>query len=323
MHNVSTPWSVAIICSREEIDIVSSCIEAAVSACGTRSAAIDVLVNGNKKLAEEASALYAGSKTQNCIVRVWYIPLGDKAHAWNEYVDKIWQCGSAAFFIDGYVQVRPDAFDTLSKSLSEKRDALAATGVPSSGRSAAKWREQMLAQGGLMGGMHVIAADVMSKLRKRKIRLPLGLYRTDSLIGAILMFSLDPTENAWDVSKVAVSAEATCDIPGLSALTFHNVRAQIKRLVRQAQGDLENSAMQQHLAIERRAPETLPVTNQELVRRWLGNHSAKAFKMFFKRPIRIYAVHKLNARRDWHLASESPILLSPNPGLKLATHVDI
>jgi hypothetical protein len=80
MQNIFPPWSVAIICARETADTLGCCIAAAIAACAGRAATIDVLVNGNRTLADEMQAALA-TKTladQACTLRRWFIPMGDK-----------------------------------------------------------------------------------------------------------------------------------------------------------------------------------------------------------------------------------------------------
>jgi hypothetical protein len=47
---------------------------------------------------------------RNGSLRIWSITVGDKAFAWNEYLHRIWPASAMTFFIDGYAEVRSDAF---------------------------------------------------------------------------------------------------------------------------------------------------------------------------------------------------------------------
>jgi hypothetical protein len=236
--------------------------------------------------------------------------VGDKAHAWNEYVHRIWPSGTTAFYIDGYVEVKPDALSRLDQRLAQSPEALAAAGVPTCGRSAPALRAQLISSGGLHGNMHAIGAEAMAGLRAAGVRLPLGLYRTDSLIGAVLMYKLDPAQYRWDTARIVVEPEATWDVRGMSELSKKNIVGQFKRILRQAQGDLENRAVREHLAIRRDLPQLLPRTGQELVNGWLRDHPREALRMFLKKPARYYAARKLRAGRDWSNAAVAPELVA-------------
>jgi hypothetical protein len=299
MNRPQVDWSVAIIASRENLDALMRCITAVLKACCSHEVIVDVLVNGNPALASQAAPHVQDLDKGNDNVRIWSIPAGDKANAWNEYVHRIWPAGRHAFFVDGYVEVRSDAFRALAEQMESCAGALAATGVPSAGRSAPALREQMLRQGGMHGNMHLIHATAMTQLRDIGFRLPLGLYRTDSLVGAVLMYGLDTVRNRWETSRIAVARDATWDIPSTSAFTMKDVVAQLKRRIRQAQGDLENKALREHMSVLRQPINQLPATSQALVANWLTSKPKEARSMFLKRPLCLYAAHKLRKPRNW------------------------
>jgi len=311
MKTEASSWSVAIIAARESAATLSRAIKAALAACHTHEAVMDVLINGNPDLAQETAAL-AAQGTFPCgsvTLRIWSTPVGDKAHAWNQYVHDIWPGSDVAFFVDGYAEVRPDAFTLLDRGLAAAPDALGATGVPSSGRSAARHREHMLREGGFHGNMHALSGTALDTLRKKGIRLPLGLYRTDSLIGAALLYKLAPETARWDTVRVVVAADATWDVPGLDTLTLKNIVSQIKRTLRQAQGDLENQAVREHLSVRRLPLEQLPATTHELVNRWVSGQRGQAWRMFLRNPFRLQAAYKLRRGRDWSQVEHPPALL--------------
>lgn len=311
MLSQSSKWSIAIFVARETVDTLAAAVRAADAACVGEPAVIEVLVNGNRELALQASKLIEEGALCRLAtaVRVWSIEVGDKAHAWNCYVHCIWQPGQTAFFIDGYVEVKPDALRVMNARFGDIPAPLGVTGVPTSGRSAAALRTQMLSSGGLHGNMHAISAETMAAMRAAGFRLPLGLYRTDSLIGAVLMYKLDPAQYRWDLQCIAVEPAATWDVRSNSEFTLKNIVGQFKRILRQAQGDLENRAVREHLAIKRRLPQELPHTSRELVNLWLAEHGREAMALFAKRPARFYAARKLKAERDWTNAANPPELL--------------
>ncbi len=154
-------WSIAIFTARESIDTLTGSIEAAVQACKDVDVTIDVLVNGNRRLADQAAQLktrYTESRRgsehrANRMLEflVWFVPLGDKAHTWNEYVHRIWKASDNAFFIDGYAVVRQNALGAIEKGLHAHPVSLAATGVPTVGRSASRLRAEMARSGGIHG----------------------------------------------------------------------------------------------------------------------------------------------------------------------------
>lgn len=303
------PRSVAIIASREDVATLKNCIDSVIRACKGKFAVVDILVNGNAGLAQDISTTAFDSPAQ-CQLRVWSIKQGDKAHAWNEYVHRIWPGQGDAFFLDGYVEVEESALDALSATLMASPDALAASGVPSSGRSAARTREQMLREGGFQGNLHVLKQQAMQQLRTSGFHLPLGLYRTDSLTSGLLMFGLDPATHPWDKKHIAVAPEATWTVRGLGRVTYASLVGQWKRMLRQAQGELENRAVREHLAVKGLAPHLIAKTVQALVGKWIAEQPAQARQLFRKNPLCAYAAWRLRAPRDWSAAAVSPLMVA-------------
>jgi len=204
-------------------------------------------------------------------VRVWYLAQRDKANAWNQHIHHIWDGASLTFYVDGYVELDPGAIHQLTHAMLAQPQALAGTGAPSVGRSSKKLRQELLVQGGMHGNFCCIRDSAMLALRQRGIRLPLDLYRTDSTMGAILSFGLDPAQNEWNPLKyIAVAPEATWLNEGKKWWRRADLQASYKRLNWQAQGRLENSAVRCHLAVRQLAPEALPETIAALVIDWVA-----------------------------------------------------
>jgi hypothetical protein len=303
------PWTIAVFTARESVDTVVATLRAAIEAAGARAAPIDVLVNGNPTLAERLhtavtrgnlAAHYAGP------VRIWHIPLADKAHAWNVYVHHLAPRSDTAFFIDGYARVNPDALEHLHKRLHADPKAIAATGVPSTGRSAGKIARQMVSEGGIHGNLFAIEGATVTRLRESGFRLPLGLYRTDGTIGAVLNFNLDPSTHPWDPARTAVVPAAGWSVPRQQWWRPRDLLTQWRRMFRQAQGALENAAVREHLAVQQKRPRDMPRTNPELVLGWLRDNPAKARAVMLRHPLSWLAVRRLRQGRDWSLADEAP-----------------
>ncbi|KQQ87014.1 hypothetical protein [Massilia sp. Leaf139] len=307
MH--AEPRSVAIIASREDVATLKNCIDSVIRACKGKNVAIDILVNGNERLAQDITETPFDNRPP-CQLRFWSIKQGDKAHAWNEYVHRIWPGQGDAFFLDGYVEIEENALDALKRTLTASPEALAASGIPSSGRSAASTRAIMLREGGFQGNLHVLSKQAMQQLRDSGFRLPLGLYRTDSVTSSLLMFRLDPASNVWDKKNIVVAPEATWTVRGLGRLTYKSIVGQWKRILRQAQGELESRAVREHLVVRRHPPHLIATTVQTLVGRWIAEQPAQARQLFRKNPLCAYAAWCLRAPRDWSAAAVSPRMVA-------------
>jgi len=315
MRDLPERWTVVIFTARESAPVLAACVRAALLACRGRRFVIDILVNGNRALAEAGASLLAGldGVGPDDLLRLWHVPLGDKAGAWNHYVHRLWPGADTAFFIDGYVEVAPDALLRLHRALLAAPAALAASGVPTAGRSAGALRRGMLEHGGIHGNLYALPAAAMAAMRDAPFRLPLGLYRTDALIGAALMYRLAPARHLWDNLNIVVDAGATWSVRQAPAWSPGVLREQFRRRLRQAQGALENRAARDHLSVRRLAPALLAATAAELVAAWIAARPAAARRLFLLQPLAWLAARRLRQPRDWSAAQRPPELLATQP----------
>jgi len=312
-QRVNTKWAVAIFSSRESLETLGSSIDAAIAATSATESVIDVIVNGDRCLAERTASYVqalrpAGAATR--LIRLWYVLVGDKGHAWNQYLYDIWPESEVTFFLDGYAQVLPDALGLMWDMLVAEPRALAVSGMPTIGRSAKKVREVMLRDGGIHGTLHALKGVVVAQLRAMNFRLPLGIYRTDPTMGAVLCFGLDPARNDWDITRIAVHPKATWTFQPLNWKSIADLRRHYKRVMRQAQGTLENLAVHDHLAVQRKSPATLPRTTFEMVSSWTSRFPRSALKAFISNPLCFLAARTLRRPHDWSQTRIPPELLA-------------
>lgn len=307
-------WSIGIVACRESPAILKTTIQAALRACRQKRSVIDVLVNGNLGLASVTADYLRtvhSSGNPSAEIRLWYIPLGDKAHTWNLHVHEIGSSDAAVtFYIDGYAEVMPDALELLAAGLASDSRKLGATGVPTTGRSASMIRARMLRDGGLHGNLFALPRSVMHELRDSCFKLPIGLYRTDSVIGAVLSFGLDPRHNEWEPKRILVHPSATWHTPPQSMFEFAAIRGHLRRKVRQARGLLENEAIKQHLAVEQRSPSELPEFADELIVSWTNNSRREAFRLCARNWLCSLALRKARGGRPASVNSLSAELLA-------------
>lgn len=308
-----TAWTVAILSSRETAPRLAATIQAALRAIGGRDAVIDVVVNGNRPLTDAVSPLLQTlplATAPSATVRLWDLALGDKAHAWNSYVHDIWPGGELAFFLDGYVAVRPDAMALVAEGLAGAPHAIAATGMPTVGRSARKIQEKLRREGGTHGNFHALRGETMHRLREAGFRMPLGLYRTDALLNSVLSLNLDPARHGWDPSRVLVHPTATWDFEPLAWHRPADLLAQLRRVLRQQRGELEKQAFGHHLTELRRPPAELAATNAGMIAAWLTALPDGGRGLFRSSPIlRLAARRLIEEQRDWSAAQEPPRLV--------------
>lgn len=308
-HSPDSAWCVAVFASRETPKVLKSTLMA-VQAAIQKPATIDVLVNGNRELAESAKTIIAALTETRSLAkfRLWFIALGDKAHTWNVYLHALWPGDGLAYFIDGYTRPCANSLTLIEQALCANTVALGASGVPTVGHSAGKLRAAQIADRGIHGNLFCLCADTMLRLRAAGFRLPLGLYRTDPLIGAVLKYTLDPRQNTWNPERILVKQEATWLTDKKKWWSYAEIKSQFKRRIRQAQGDLENQAVRHHLSICRRPPQDMPVTIAALIETWLNETPLEAAALL-KNPLRQHALNQLRRPRDWSLAEAPPELM--------------
>lgn len=298
MNTQAPSISIAIFSARETPETLVSTVAAALAASAGMATRCDVIVNGPDGGLARALVrdLQDRRLDEGTTVRVFHIPVADKAYCWNHYVHDLWPGAAFAFFIDGYAQVTPDALASLCRRMSGDPEILGGTGVPTQGRSAGKMRDAMLRDGGIHGNLYAIKGAAMGLMRDLGFRLPLGIYRTDPTVASVINFNLDPARNSWNSRRITVDPGATWTFSTLSVWRPRDIRTYLKRTLRQAQGVLENRAVRQHLAIDKHTPRSLPSSNHELVTGWAAAHAGEARRIFMRQPLVYYAFRKL---RPW------------------------
>jgi hypothetical protein len=302
-------WSVVIIAAREDPQTLCSVIDAALEAARGHPAVVDVLVNGNQDLSLKAASFIASKARRSgpsARIRIWDIPLRDKAHAWNQYVHQIWPGSDCAFFLDGYAQVMPDAFGYLSETLSEWPAALAST----AGYRANDRRQGSPTPGALSGNMHALRGSTVSALRERGIRLPLGYYWVDGLTGGILNYRFDPARHSWSPDNIVRNPQASWTTRQKSPWRIQDLRDQYNRMKRQARGRVENLAVRDHLTVRRDSPANFPATARQLFVDWMRNHPFRMAWFAMKHPLVLDAIWQLRRPQDWSKKDLPPVLVA-------------
>jgi hypothetical protein len=307
MNNVNQyEWAACIISSRENYRTIASTLKATYSACANKSAIIDIVINGNLELTNELKnklGLQDTCDTESAKIRLWFIEESDKANALNQYLHRIWPGSGLTFFVDGYAQPWPDAFQEIDNKLVHNDFALAASAVPTDGNSAKYLRKLMISEGGIHGNLFAIKSETLLKMREIHFNLPKGIYRTDSTIAAAMGFNFDPRINSWNIKeRVIVVPGASWSLPKefkISPLNiFNKIIAFIKRKARQAQGNLENLAVKEHFSILKKKPEDLPETVNMLINNWLKNNKKYSTFYLLSHPLAVYAYVKIKSNHS-------------------------
>lgn len=291
-----TYFSLSIFAYRETSETLTTCINKCIIAAEKTSAisgtkvVINVLINGNQVLFEQmkqkSSAIFDSSLCST--VYFYFFPFGDKANTWNQYFHLIGPNAKFHVFIDGYVFIHCDTFEKIAKEY-ENDEFVAATGIPTIGRSAKTLRAAMLEHGGIHGNLCVFTDSVKNNICEYSFFIPVGLYRTDSLIAAIVNFNFCPKENKWNSKKVRVISSLTWDIEPNNYFSLSFALTHYKRLKRQIQGQFENRAIRDLLAVQKIEIGDLPIDVETLLAGYLKDNPSKFWDKIFS-PLK-YKVH--------------------------------
>jgi glycosyltransferase involved in cell wall biosynthesis len=303
-------WNVAVFC-RNERRSIARCIESIADASRGRRTLITLIVNGSTD--DSATLALGAARRRGIAIAVYTIAHADKANAINQFFYALRGSASYYFFIDAYVKIGPNALAAMEACLATRQDVIAATGVAVNGRTMYRNTQPTLIEGGrLHGQLHALRPDFIARLTARKVRLPIGLYYGDGLIGSMTMHDLDPLHVAWEPKRIGGSPEATYEIPTLSPFRLHDLRRQFQRKVRQMRGRLENLAIRS--IVYGRGYEGLPEFADQMVRSYLAEHG-RPITSLFDRPFQLLALRQLRTTRQPDPGLLEPVLMQTSDSL--------
>jgi hypothetical protein len=304
--SVSVPWdwNVAVFCRNERWSIVR-CIDSIADATHERRTLITLIVNGSGD--DSATLALEAAARRNIPIVVYIIEHGDKSNAINRFLYGLREPAHHYFFIDAYVKIGPNALAAMEACLMTRPDVVAATGVAVNGRTMQQATGPTLTEGHRMHGqLHALRPEFIDRLVARKLRLPIGLYRGDGLIGSMVLHDLDALHNKWVPSRIASDPEATYAIPMLSPFRLRDLQRQFQRNIRQMRGRLENLAIRSIVYVHNY--EGLPEYADDMIATFLTEHGRQDIN-FLDRPFQALALRQIRAARRPDLGQLEPVLM--------------
>ena len=262
--DMAATWCIAVFAHNEAPRIAATLRSIEVAAHGM-AVQVVVLANGCQ---DGTAQVVRGLAAASPHLRVVEIALADKANAWNAYVHGIAATSPEAqpamhVFVDGDVQIAPDALRALAERLAQVPAAHAVGALPTSGRDRHGWSQRMLSQGTLAGGLYALRGSFVACLHQRGIRLPQGLIGEDWLVSLWAGRNLQPIAMDLEGSEYVVFApEAGFAFRSLSPWRPQDYRTYARRLWRYAQRGVQYEMVWQWLRL--RPPESLPPDVQTL-----------------------------------------------------------
>lgn len=263
-------WQVAVFCHNER-ERIAACLSSVAAAIGSHCGLITVISNGSTDGSEAAAQAAAASL--GVPIEVFRIEHADKASAINSFLYQPMLRGDAElyFFVDGYVTVGPTALSATALRLGQCPRAVAASGVAISGRTATRSTQRAVEVGGVMHGQFFcLKPEFVRRMVDQGIRLPVGLYRGDGLLGSMAAHDLDAVGQPWVDGRLIGVADAQFAIDALSPFRPRDLRRQFRRKIRQMRGKLENAAIKK--VIYARGYAALPASADDLIRDFLAEH---------------------------------------------------
>ncbi len=290
-----TEWSVAVF-AYNEAAFLPKCLMALAKAGQGRAMEVTVLLNGSTD-ASPARAM-AGLRAAGLRGSVYLIPHPDKSNAINQFLHAVRPDAETYIFVDAYAAVAPDALSLLADALRRAPSAQGAAAVPSTGRSAAKLRVEMELHGGLHGSLFALRGSFVARLAERGIRLPVGMYRGDGLIGSFLFHDLDALEGGWSRERVVVEPRATWSAPPLKPWRWQDARRQWRRMVQQGRGRLQWPAVRSAIYDRTRPPgeggfAALPALADRKVLEWLASAPEERRPRWWRDPFATLALRQM------------------------------
>lgn len=260
-------WNVAVYCVNEATRL-QGCLDSILDALAGRRALVTVILNGSQdgSLDIARAAVRAGKP-----VEVVQIAAADKANAMNQFYHVLRSPARAYAGVDGYAFVIPGSFQALERRMAADPHALVLACIGVTGRTVPLTTKETVEVGGqLHGQFHALRPSFLDRMVARGIRLPIGLYRGDGLIGSMAAHNLDPIAHPWDNTRLPGIADAKFAIQSLSILKPNDVRRQFRRKVRQMRGIIENAAIKS--IIYKAGYEGLPLDCNDMIRDYLATH---------------------------------------------------
>ena len=295
-------FHILVVCQNEAARI-RGCLASIHQAVGTQQALVTLNLNGSSD-GSEAAAVAAAAEC-GLPLQLYRIHAADKANALNRFIHTQRVRARVYVFVDGYTRITPGSLAGLAAALANNPRAMAATGVCRNGRTMRLATRRTLEQGGVLHGqLHALRPDFLDRMVARGIRLPIGMYWGDGLMGSMAAHNLDAMGEPWDNQRIVGVADAEYEIPQLSVWSPADIRRQLRRKVRQMRGKLQNLALRD--VIYRLGYEGLPAYADDMVRDYLARHRAPAVPLT-DRPFMARALRELGQAVAPDPASLEPI----------------
>ena len=198
-----------------------------------------IMVNGSTDQTLAVAKTFAAVDDRIC---AHYLPVADKADAWNDYVYHFADKSDAHIFLDGDIEPSTGSFLALRDALWRAPRAYGAAALPGSGRSQRRWAARLLKNHCLSGNLYALTDDCLGAMCKRSIRLPFGAKGEDGLISYLLLTDLNGGPDDSHKHRITVAQTATFEFDSLQP-NWHDAKTYHRRLIRYSERHFQKQVL--------------------------------------------------------------------------------
>jgi glycosyltransferase involved in cell wall biosynthesis len=222
--------SVAVFAYNEEASIASA-LDAFGAMAGEAALTVHVLINGCTDRTAEVVRAY---RPQGFTLQPLEIRRGDKANAWNTYVQEVAPLAAEAHvFTDGDMLAAPGSVAGFLERFAAEPEANGCAALPVSGRSRDAFREKLVARREMAGNLYALRGRTVEAFRRKGLRLPFGMFGEDGLVTTLVKYDLDTRGTRRD-ERVTATEKGGFAYPPLSPFSPRDWRIYRNRRMRYA-----------------------------------------------------------------------------------------
>lgn len=228
---MSAPKVSVAVFAYNEAARIAACLDALAACAGEARLTVHVLING---CTDETEAVVRSHPAPGFDLRPVVIRRGDKANAWNHYTQEVApEDAEVHVFTDGDMVAGPGSVAAFLAAFAADRHAAGCAGLPASGRSRTAFRDKLVANRELAGNLYALHGRCLMEFRRRRIRLPFGLFGEDGLVTTLVKWNLD-TRGPRDDRRIIATEGATFGYEPLSPWRPGDLAIYRKRKMRYA-----------------------------------------------------------------------------------------
>lgn len=183
------PVSVAVF-AYNEAKLITACLDSIQACLDEVDLSVYVLINGCSDRTEQIVRAYAATHPN---VHPIVLQLGDKANAWNHYTHDLAAQGAVMHaFIDGDMTITRGSMAALLRAFSDNPFANGCAALPvGDRRRVIAYRRKLWNNREMSGNFYALRGSFLNEVRRRGIRVPVGMFGEDGLVTSLTRWNLD------------------------------------------------------------------------------------------------------------------------------------